>query len=652
MLIATAGHVDHGKTSLVQALTGVDTDRLPEEKLRGLTIDLGFAYQTLDDGAVLGFVDVPGHERFIRNMIAGVPAIDHALLVVAADDGPMPQTVEHLAILDLLGVAAGAVVITKIDRVDAARVEQVREDIANLLIDSLLHEAPMFAVAAIAGTGMEALREHLALTASKLAPADQAGGLRFAIDRSFSVHGAGLVVTGAVYAGGARIGDRLRLAGSNLEVRVRGMESGGAPVDAMHAGMRCALNLSGRGVDAQSVTRGDWVVAAEAGPVSDRIDVALKLLPSESAPLKQWTPVHVHHGAAFVTGRVTLPGGEAIRPGSEGLAQIVTDRPLCAVHGERIVLRDTSGRRTLGGATVIDPYAPRRVRDRQRRLRLLHELRESDLEIALAAALRITGDGVDPQAFAHARNAELERVNAAAHSAGAIEIDTMHGPRMLMPEIWQGVQGGLLSELSRFHLEHPEAVGLSEADLIRGALAASERPLGQAALAAMVRTSRIVRDGINLRLPDHRARLSSQDEALWLRVSRHLDETTIKPMSSGDLALALEIELAVLLPFLEACARRGQLVRVSRNRFFHPGAVAYLAQAAQQLALTAGKEGFDARAYRDATAIGRNLTIEILEFFDVMGLTRRVGQTRTVLRDSVQLFGAVEDPGAAAEAPR
>jgi selenocysteine-specific elongation factor len=221
---------------------------------------------------------------------------------------------------------------------------------------------------------------------------------------------------------------------------------------------------------------------------------------------------------------------------------------------------------------------------------------------------------------------------------------------MLMPEIWQGVQGGMLSELSRFHQEHPEAVGLSEADLIRGALAASERPLGQAALAALLRTSQIVRDGINLRLPEHRARLSAQDEALWLRVSRHLDEQAIKPLTSGDLALALEIELAVLLPFLEACARRGQLVRVSRNRFFHPGALACLAQEAQVLGLATGAKGFDARAYRDATAIGRNLTIEVLEFFDAMGLTRRIGPTRQVIGDSVQLFGAAEDPAAAAPA--
>jgi selenocysteine-specific elongation factor len=643
VLIATAGHVDHGKTSLVQALTGVDTDRLPEEKTRGLTIDLGFAYQTLDSGVQLGFVDVPGHERFIRNMIAGVPAIDFALLVVAADDGPMPQTVEHLAILDLLGVSAGAVVITKIDRVEAARVEQVREEITALLVDSKQHAAPMFAVAALLGTGMDALREYLEQAANALAPAQQDGGLRFAIDRSFSVHGAGLVATGAVYAGSARIGDRLMLAGHELEVRVRGMESGGMPVEVVHCGMRCALNLAGRGVDANSVSRGDWVVAAEAGPVSNRIDVELSLLPSEAAPLKQWTPVHVHHGAAFVTARVTLPGGEAIRPGGEGLAQIVTDRPICAVHGERIVLRDTSGRRTLGGATVIDPYAPRRVRDRAARLRLLHELREPELAIALAAALRIASDGVDPQAFANARNIDCAQVLAQASTTGAIEIETELGSRVLMPQRWEAVQAAIVEELSRYHDEQPEAVGLPETELIRRTLVASERTLGQAGVAAMLRAAQIMRDGINLRLPTHRARLSAADEALWLRVSQHFDAHTIKPLTSGDLALSLAIELPALLAFLEACARRGQLVRVARNRFFHPKAIAQLAQSAQQLALAAGAKGFDARAYRDATAIGRNLSIEVLEFFDSMGLTRRVGETRQLIGDSVKVFGKATD---------
>jgi selenocysteine-specific elongation factor len=309
------------------------------------------------------------------------------------------------------------------------------------------------------------------------------------------------------------------------------------------------------------------------------------------------------------------------------------------------VLRDTSGRRTLGGATVIDPYAPRRVRDRPRRLQLLHALRESDLDAALLEALKISADGVDPQVFAHARNVDRSRIVSSAQGSGAIEIDTAQGSRMLMPKVWQSIQAAMLDDLTSFHEQNPEAVGLAEADLIRRALAAPERPLGEAAIAAMLRASQIAREGINLRLPTHRAQLSARDEALWAKVSGHLDEQTTKPLTSGDLALTLEIELPALLAFLEGCARRGQLIRVSRNRFFHPRAVARLAEAAQTLGESAGAQGFDARAYRDATGVGRNLTIEVLEFFDTMGLTRRIGQTRQVIRDSAQIFGAA-DPAA------
>lgn len=642
MLIATAGHVDHGKTSLVQALTGVDTDRLPEEKARGLTIDLGFAYQTLDDGTLLGFVDVPGHERFIRNMIAGVPAIDFALLVVAADDGPMPQTAEHLAILDLLGVSAGAVVISKVDRVEAERVAQVENDVRALLHGSKLQGVPSFAVSATEDIGIQALSDHLQQVAVDLPVAADDGGLRFAVDRSFSVHGAGLVVTGAVYGGRAGIGDRLRLASDGLEVRVRSMESGGSSVQSAHTGVRCALNLAGRGVDARSVSRGDWVVDAQAGPVTDRIDVMLKVLDSEAAPLKQWTPVHVHHGAAFVTGRVTIPGGGVIQAGSEALAQIVTDKPLCAVFGERIVIRDTSGRRTIGGASVIDPYAPRRVRNRAARLQLLEALRHADSSKALADALVLADEGIDPQMFAYARNIARERVVQSALAAHAIEINTSAGPRLVMPERWQEVQSAVLDGLAKFHLQEPEAVGLTEHELLRQAVIAPMRLLGAAAVSALLRSALIVRDGVNLRLSKHRPKLNEQDDALWQRISEHLTAKAIKPLTAGDLARTLEVPLAQLNDFLEASARRGQLIRVARNRFFHPQAVAYLAQAAHSLGQSSAAEGFNARAYRDATDIGRNLTIDLLEYFDVMGLTRRIGETRKVIGNSEQLFGAVE----------
>jgi len=641
MLIATAGHVDHGKTALVRALTGVDTDRLPEEKQRGLTIDLGFAYLRLDGGRVLGFVDVPGHERFVRNMIAGVPAIDRALLVVAADDGPMPQTREHLAILDLLAVPGGAIVISKIDRVDAARVAQVGEQVRELAARSVLDGAPLLAVSAHTGDGVAGLRAHLEQAAGTLARHAPGGGLRFAVDRSFSVHGAGLVVTGAVYAGEVRVGDRLMLAGSALPVRVRGIEMAGREVGAAAAGMRCALNLAGRAVDARSVRRGEWLLGADAGPASARIDVRLRVLASEARALGQWTPVHVHHGAAFITGHVTLPAGKAIAPGEEAPAQLVLVRPITAVHGERMVLRDASGQRTLGGALVVDPYAPRRAGDRAARLALLEALREPDAQSALRRALAIAAQGVDPQRFAHARNLAPESVRAMLRTLGARSVHTRDGERALLPRDWQALCEALLAALAVHHEAQPEAVGLRESELVRALVPAARSTLAHAAVDELVRAGSMVRDGVSLRLPAHRARLSAADEALWARVSPHLHAAALKPLTSGDLAKTLELDLATLLAFLEGCARRGLLIRVAANRFFHPAALARLARHAQALSDDRGEAGFDARSYRDATGIGRNLTIDVLEYFDAVGLTRRRGEVRHTIRSSEALFGAV-----------
>jgi len=642
MLIATAGHVDHGKTALVRALTGVDTDRLPEEKSRGLTIDLGFAYHPLDGGGVLGFVDVPGHERFIRNMIAGVPAIDYALLVVAADDGPMPQTVEHLAILGLLGVARGAIAVSKVDRVAAARVEEVGEAVHALARASVLEGAPLFPVSALAGSGLEALRAHLAREAAALPAREAAGGLRFAVDRAFSVHGAGLVVTGAVYAGRVAVGERLRVMPGGREVRVRGIEAAGHEQPSAQAGMRAALNLAGRGVDPRSVARGSWLVAPQAGPASERIDVWLEVLASEPAPLRQWTPVHVHHGAGFATGRVTLPGGGALAPGEAGFAQIVTAQALSAVHGERIVLRDTSGRRTVGGARVVDPYAPRRVRDRTARIAQLEALREPDPAAALAALLERSPDGVDPLAFAHGRNLDPAAMQRLAQACGATAADTPRGPRLVAPQAFAALVARLDAALAAHHEQHPDQVGPREAQLIGSVARGGARDLAAAALAQAVREGRVVRDGVALRLPAHRPALSPQDQVLWDRVARVLTADATKPPTVGDLAAGLELDRVLLLDFLERATRRGQLIRVAANRFLHPRAVARLAREAEALAGARGEAGFDARAYRDATGIGRNLTIDVLEYFDAMGLTRRAGDTRRVVRSSASLFGDAE----------
>ena len=260
MIIATAGHVDHGKTLLIKSLTGVDTDRLPEEKKRNLTIDLGFAYLPMEGAETIGFIDVPGHERFIRNMLCGVAGIDFVLFVVAADDGPMPQTEEHLAILDLLGVTRGAVALTKIDRVEEKRAVEVAEQIDVLLASTSLEGIPMFPVSAMTGDGIDGLKSHLLETATALPPRAAAGNFRLAIDRSFDVVGAGFVVTGTVFSGEITAGDGARVLGADMHVRVRGIHSQNAKAEAGRAGQRCALNLAGIGLKKDLIARGDWLI--------------------------------------------------------------------------------------------------------------------------------------------------------------------------------------------------------------------------------------------------------------------------------------------------------------------------------------------------------------------------------------------------------
>src|SRR5690606_7690169 len=279
MIVATAGHIDHGKTLLVRTLTGTDTDRLPEEKARGISIDLGFAYLPLPQGGLIGFVDVPGHERFVRNMLAGVSGIDFALLIVAADDGVMPQTVDHLQILDLLRIPRGAVAITKTDRVDAARVEEVRAQVQALLAPTLLADAPLLPVSAVSGNGIAELKALLLREAEARGRRSAAGQhLRYAIDRAFSIAGSGTVVTGTVFNGSVKTGDRLVISPAGREVRVRGIQIHGKAAGQARAGERCALNLTG--ADVESVRRGDWVMAADIHRPTLRLDVRLSVLPA------------------------------------------------------------------------------------------------------------------------------------------------------------------------------------------------------------------------------------------------------------------------------------------------------------------------------------------------------------------------------------
>src|SRR5262245_19703899 len=386
MIIGTAGHIDHGKTSLVRALTGVDTDRLKEEKARGVSIDLGFAYLPAPDGTVLGFVDVPGHEKFIHNMLAGATGIDFVLLVVAADDGVMPQTLEHLAIVDLLGIERGVVALTKSDLVDTSRRAEVTEVISATLAGTGLAGSDVIPVSPVTGEGIESLRDRLYEAAHAIGTHAEKGRFRLAIDRSFLLAGAGTVVTGTVLSGAVNVGDRVTVSPSGRAARVRSIHAQNRPAERGAAGERCALNLAGDGISKDAIARGDVVLDPELQAPSERVDASLRVLGSEQKPVTQWTPVRLHHAATDVAARVVLLG-EPVAPGTEGLVQLVLERPIAAAVHDRFVLRDTTAQRTIAGGRFLDLRAPARKRRTGERIEQLAAHAVEDPRAALTALL-------------------------------------------------------------------------------------------------------------------------------------------------------------------------------------------------------------------------------------------------------------------------
>ena len=643
MIVATAGHVDHGKTALVRALTGVDTDRLPEEKKRGLTIDLGFAYHPLDDQHVLGFVDVPGHERFVRNMLAGVGSIDLALVVVAADDGVMPQTREHTAILDLLGVTECIAVVSKVDKVDTARIDDVSGQIGALLSDTGMRGAEVHAVSALSGAGVDALAGTLRERALSLAARAANGRFRLCVDRAFMLRGAGLVVTGTVHAGVARTGDRLVVTPSGFEARIRGIHAQDRPAAQARAGERCALNVSGRDIESGAIARGDWIVDRELHAPTDRIDVRMQVLPDETRALRHWTPVHAHLAASHSMARVAVLGAGSIGPGESGRVQIVLDRPLHALAGDRLIIRDQSATRTMGGGTVVDPFSPRRGRARPPRLAWLDAIESHDPERAIARAIEAAGGGVDTgwmrRAFG-ATEPELERM---IDAAGAVRVPDTGAMRCFSAAHWSSLQDEILAFLEVFHRERPRLHGANANDIRLGVARRVSQSVVEHALASLLHGGAIARRGVTVRLPDHRVTLGTNDERAWPRVARALDPANGSPPSLRQAAEQLKIEEAELGALLRRATNAGLVVPVTRTRFVPLPAVRALAAHAESLAHRLPEGRFTAAEYKNHARIGRNFAIELLEFFDRSGFTERLGDRRRVRRHAAEVFGTEDD---------
>jgi selenocysteine-specific elongation factor len=632
MIVATAGHVDHGKTSLVKALTGVDTDRLPDEKRRGLTIDLGFAYLPLAAGPVIGFVDVPGHERFIHNMLCGVSGVDFVLLVVAADDGPMPQTIEHLAIVDQLGVRRGAVALTKVDRVPPERVADVARQVQALIAPTLLAEAPFYPLSSVSGEGVDALKIALERAARALDVRDTQGNFRLAVDRSFTVAGAGLVVTGTVVSGTIAVGASVRALLAGVEARVRAIHGQNRKAERGRAGERCALNLAGTELGRAQIVRGDWIVAGNVPPPVRRLDARLRILGGEAKPFKHWTPVHVHLGAAHATGRVALLENEALAPGTSGRVQLVLEDPIGALRGDRFIVRDQTARRTLGGGIVIDVFPPPRGRAKPERLAYLGAMERDDDAKALSTLLGESASGLDLARFSANRNLSAD---AAAHLFERVPMQSVPnaaGPLGFAPARWAALRETALATLEAWHRRLPDSVGPPEDRILDGSGVRLSRAAVAALVAELARDGGLVREGLGVRLPQHRPQLSPADHALWQRLAPQLEKNAMRPPSIAELAVALGQNPKPLESALSRLARQGFIIRLSKTRFCLPATLRRLEQIAVEEARTSGT--ITAAAYRDRSGIGRNLTIEVLEYFDRIRFTRRTGDSHVLVQPS------------------
>lgn len=623
MIVATAGHVDHGKTSLVRQLTGVDTDRLDEEKQRGLTIDLGFAYSNTDEGRRLGFIDVPGHIRFINNMLAGVSAVDYALLVVAADDGVMPQTREHLDILKLLDIPQGCVAVTKIDRCSDEQVQATIEGVKSLVAGSFLEGADIYPVSNETKAGFEDLQLELEIAASDVNRDQQAGQFRLAIDRRFTMKGSGIVVTGSVFAGQVHVGDELLLQPQQIPVRVRSLRTQNEAADTAVTGDRCAVNLNGN-VELEDISRGNWLTTNPAA-ATDRLDIRLDLLGSEAKTLRHWTPVHIHTAANHINGRVALLEGTSLAPGEQMLAQLVLETPINVCTGDRVVLRDQAATRTLGGGRVLDPNSPKRGRAKQERLVWLKQVQPLSPEATLEGLLKQQPLGFSAKWFRQAFNLSEDEYQQLLSAHEHLILDEQW---LIAHPAFEAATAKLAETLDLWHDNTPGKAGLP-LNQIQTLVRAWPKTLVDHLAKAMLDSAALERHGNLLARPGRVIKLSQQEQKIWEKVRPLLEAELTCPPVTHDLAKAVNTEPKPLEKTLIQIAKAGMLIRPAKNRFFLPEGIDELKALLPQAVDDKGE--LTVQAYRDLTGVGRNLTIEILEFFDRQGITRRQGNARILL---------------------
>jgi len=623
-IIGTAGHIDHGKTTLVKALTGQDTDRLKEEKERGISIDLGFAHLDLPRGIRVGVVDVPGHERFIRNMVAGAHGMDLVLFTVAADDGVMPQTEEHLDILHVLGVTRAIFVITKADRVARERIDEVAAEIRDLVAGTSIEHAPAVPFSAITNEGLDRLRELIATTLTTAPAAGNGGLFRLPVDRAFVSAGHGLIVTGTAISGEVRPGESVVVVPSGDELRVRSIEVHDEPVQVGTRGQRIALNLVGK--TRAPIGRGDVMCHAPAALVTDRFDARLEVRPRATAAVRDHQRIRVHLGTAERLGRVIPLGSDrsSIAPGQTAYCQIELNEPLHALRGDHFIVRDETAQWTIGGGIVIHPSATKhRKRDAQV-LETLQLFERGDAGGIAAALIAETGRFAIPLAeIARIANCHEEEIRRdLERSADVRVIDAQSA----IEKECRAFEASLVDLLERWHIAHPllSGISLEEARSVHGDRISPE--IFRALVEDIAGRRVVVREGNLLRLPDHRIAVPEQDRGLVEQVRELLARTPLAPPDVKQLATELRVDRHRLNELLGALEKQRVVVGVAPDLYFLGDSVDQVRDdLIRRLSRTSA---ITTAEFRDYYHTSRKYAIPLLEYFDRQGLTVRAGEIR------------------------
>jgi selenocysteine-specific elongation factor len=639
LILGTAGHIDHGKTSLIKALSGIDCDRLPEEKARGITIDIGFAWLDLD-GVRLGIVDVPGHERFVKNMLAGATGIDLALLVVAADDAVMPQTREHLDILALLGLKRGVIALTKCDLVDATTRDVVTLEIRDLVRDTFLADAPIVPTAATNGEGIAELKDVLRVACAAAADAEKPGNwFRLAIDRGFTVQGHGTVVTGSVTSGTVRVGEELKWLPSGRRVRIRALHNHDQPAEEVHRGMRAAINLAGVAHD--EVIRGQELATPGFLKPARTLTVHLRASREARRPLKHRTPLRLHIGTAEVLATLSLLNDDALAPGQWGLAQLFLDEPAMAVWGQPFVVRESSSATTLGGGRVLQPNA-RKIR--RRHLESIERAEKLIDGSALTRAATVAWFH-GPAGFAAAdlvREAgvsltEVDEITEKLCQSGAL-VELALGPqrkRLIPTDVVAALENRVVEVITNLHAEFP-LLTMHDRKMVQSRLDyVGDEPLIHAVVDRLLERKVLIGDARRVASAEFKPKLSVNQRKLMQRVIDAHRAAAFQPPEPGSFANQAGGNAASLGDIFEVAVAEGSLVRVTADMFLH-------AESAEELRrrvankLTEGGPGLTVAEIRDLLGTTRKYAVPLCEYLDRTGTTSRNGDLRVLARSSTK----------------